>query len=118
MWHFYLPQIELLEILIDGIFGQHRFFAEFLGGFYTFMISTIEVLSVLALFATIAFLWRRNVKKVSRFQHNEMDGWPRLDANLILFGELALIGGILLMNSTDAVLQTTIPNTTPIPVNF
>jgi len=106
---FLFTQIELLEILVDGIFGTHRFFAPYLGGLYTVIISTIEVLSVLALVATLAFLWRRNVRKVRRFEMAEMVGWPKRDANLILLGELALISGIMLMNGTDAVLQTLDP---------
>ena len=59
---FLFTQIELLEILIDGIFGTHRFFAPYLGSLYTITIGTIEILSLLALVATVAFLWRRNVK--------------------------------------------------------
>ena len=102
---FLLTQIELIEILIDGIFGTHRVFATSLGGFYTFTIGTIEILSVLALVATIIFIWRRNIKKVARFQQVEMAGWPSWDANLILVGEIILIVGIFLMNGTDAVLQ-------------
>lgn len=107
---FVLTQIELIEILIDGFTGQHRIFAPFLGSFYTFIISSIEILSILALAATIVFLARRNLlplmgKPISRFNKPEMKGWPKLDANLILLGELALVTGIFLMNSTDIVLQ-------------
>ena len=80
---FIFTQIELIEIVIDGLGGGHRFFAPLLGGFYTFIISTIEILSVLAFIATIVFLWRRNLLKVPRFFKPEMGGWPRLDANLI-----------------------------------
>ncbi|HMR88965.1 MAG TPA: Fe-S oxidoreductase, partial [Saprospiraceae bacterium] len=68
---FLFTQIELLEIFIDGIFGVHRFFAPFLGGLYTLIISTIEVLSFLALIATFAFLYRRNMLKVPRLVKSE-----------------------------------------------
>jgi heterodisulfide reductase subunit C len=102
---FIITQIELIEILIDGFFGTHRFFANSLGGFYTFVISLIELLSVGAFIATIIFLARRNLLKVPRFQKQEMTWWPKLDANLILFGEIALIIGIFCMNGSDIVLQ-------------
>ncbi|MCB9082209.1 MAG: (Fe-S)-binding protein [Lewinellaceae bacterium] len=98
---FLLTQVELVEIFIDGLLGYHRFFLPFLGGFYTFLISFIEVLSVLALIATIAFLARRNVLRIPRFHKPEMKGWPFQDANWILVLEIFLIFFIFLMNSTD-----------------
>ncbi len=103
---FLLTQIELLEILVDGFFGKHRFFAPFLGGFYTFLLNFIEILSVLAFVATIIFLARRNLLKIPRFVKSEMTGWPKLDANLILIGELALLLGIFTMNGADVALQS------------
>src|SRR4029079_6421481 len=106
-------QIELIEILVDGFFGVHRFFASRLGSFYTFVIGMIEILSGLALIATIAFLVRRNVLRVAGFWRADMTTWPRLDANLILFGELTLIMAILLMNSADTVLQQVNPEHYP-----
>lgn len=107
---FVFTQIELIEIFVDGFTGMHRIFAPYLGVLYTIIISTIEILSVLALIATIVFLARRNLlplmgKPIGRFTKKELDGWPKLDANLILLGELALVTGIFLMNSTDIVLQ-------------
>ena len=102
---FVITQIELIEIFIDGIFGLHRFFAPYLGGFYTFIISFIEVLSLLAFIATVAFLARRNLLKVPRFHKDEMTGWPKLDGNLILYGEILLLIGIFSMNGADTVLQ-------------
>lgn len=102
---FLLTQIELIEILIDGVFGWHRFFAGYLGILYTGIISLIEVLSVLALVGTVIFLWRRNILKVKRFENPEMKGWPRRDANLILIGEILLIVGIFSMNGADIMLQ-------------
>ncbi len=102
---FLFTQIEFLEILIDGFFGVHRFFAPYLGVLYTIIISTIEILSFLALIATFVFLARRNLLKVPRLVKPEMGGWPKLDGNLILFGELALLAGIFTMNGADSALQ-------------
>jgi len=102
---FVVTQIELMEIFIDGVFGSHRPFAPLLGGFYTFIISFIEILSVLAFVATLAFLARRNVLKIARFQNPELKGFPSRDANLILLGEIILIVGIFCMNGGDKVLQ-------------
>lgn len=102
---FLLTQVELIEILIDGLSGNHRSFATTLGGFYTFVIGFIEVLSLLALVATIIFIIRRVVLKIPRFQQPEMSGWPSRDALIILTLELTLIFGIFTMNSADMVLQ-------------
>jgi len=97
---FLMTQIELIEIILDGITGKHRMFANGLGGFYTFLISFIEILSILAFVATIVFLWRRNMLKLPRFHKPEMNGWPKLDGNLILYGEiLLLIGSIFLVGT-------------------
>lgn len=106
---FLLTQIELIEILIDGFFGSHRYFAPHLGGLYTLVINLIEILSFLALIATFVFLSRRNLLKVPRFVKPEMGGWPKLDANYILLGELLLLIGIFTMNGADKVLQTVDP---------
>ena len=103
---FVITQIELIEIIIDGVFGTHRFFKDALGGFYTFIISLIEILSFLALVATIAFLSRRNLLKLPRLNMKEMLGWPTKDANLILIMELVLVACIFTMNGTDEVLHT------------
>jgi heterodisulfide reductase subunit C len=102
---FLFTQVELIEIIIDGTFGVHRFFAPFLGGLYTLIISSIEVLSFLALIATFVFLYRRNLLKVPRLVKSELNGWPKLDANIILIGELLLVTGIFTMNGADIVLQ-------------
>lgn len=101
---FVITQIELIEIIIDGTTGNHRFFMHGLGGFYTFMISFIEVLSLLALVATIAFLARRNILKVARFKNREMKGFPTRDANIILCMEIILVCCIFTMNGTDEAL--------------
>lgn len=107
---FVITQIELLEIVVDGVSGGHRRIwhavdGTFLSGLYTFVINFIEILSVLALIATITFLSRRNIIRLARFQKPEMKGWPTKDANLILFAEIFLITCIMLMNSADLELQ-------------
>ncbi len=106
---FLFTQIELLEILIDGFWGIHRAFASALGVIYTVLISTIELLSVLAFVATVVFLTRRNIIKIKRFHKPEMKGWAFKDANLILLGEILLILGIFTANSSDLVLQSRLP---------
>ena len=101
---FIVTQIELIEIFIDGIVGSHRMFHESLGGFYTFIISFIEILSLLALIATFAFLSRRNLIKLPRFNMKEMNGWPKMDGNMILFMELILVLCIFTMNGADEMI--------------
>lgn len=101
---FVITQIELIEIIADGFSGNHRLFRPALGGFYTFMISFIEVLSLFALIATIIFLSRRNLIRVPRLNMREMNGWPRMDANMILFMELILVLCIFTMNGADEAL--------------
>ncbi len=101
---FVITSTELIEIIIDGLTGNHRFFAKPLGLFYVIVISTIELLSVLAFIATIIFLARRNLLKVPRFHMDEMTGWPKLDGNIILYLEILLIFCIFTMNGTDEVM--------------
>lgn len=101
---FVITQIELIEIFIDGLSPNHRIFMTSLGGFYTFIISFIEILSVFALVATFAFLARRNLLKVPRLVKSEMNGWPKLDANLILIFEIILVTFIFMMNGADEAL--------------
>lgn len=107
---FLLTQVELIEIFIDGIFGEHRFFADKLGGFYTFVINFIEILSLLAFVATVVFLARRNVLKVKRFQAYELKGQPFRDGNIILLLEIVLLIGIFSMNGADVLLQQMDPS--------
>ena len=102
---FVITQIELIEILADGLSGGHRSLRASLGGFYTFMISFIEILSVLAFIATIAFLARRNMLKVPRLRMSELKGWPTKDANLILIFEVILLVCIFTMNGADEAAQ-------------
>jgi heterodisulfide reductase subunit C len=103
---FVITQVELLEIVFDGLSGHHRAFRASLVGFYTFVVSFIEILSVLAFVGTIAFLSRRNLLKVPRLVKSELNGWPKLDANLILIGELTLLCFICMMNGADEVLYS------------
>ncbi len=102
---FVITQIELIEIFMDGAFGVHRLFAPILGGFYSFIISFIEILSVLAFVATLAFIARRNILKIARFQKPELKGFPTIDANIILGLEIILIFAIFTMNGADKALQ-------------
>ena len=101
---FLLTSTELIEIIVDGVFGIHRFFHPYLGTFYTLIISTIELLSVLAFVATLVFLVRRNLLKVPRFQMSEMSGWPKLDGNIILYLEIVLLICVFTMNGADEAL--------------
>lgn len=107
---FLFTQIELIEIIIDGAFSQHRFFQPILGGLYTFVISLIEILSLLALIATFAFLSRRNLLKLPRFTKSEMNGWPKLDGNIILYLEFVLVICIFTMNGADEALYHKVSN--------
>lgn len=101
---FVIINIEMLEIVIDGIFGTHRVFA-FMGGFYSFLIGSFEVLAVLVLVAVVVFWARRNVLKLGRFASSDLNGKPRSDANIILYFEIVLMSLFLLMNASDFWLQ-------------
>ena len=101
---FVIINIEVIEIIIDGIFGTHRVLS-FLGEFYNFLIGSFEILAVLVLLACIIFLSRRNILKLKRFWSNEMTSWPRTDANLILIIEILLMSAFLTMNAADWLLQ-------------
>ncbi|MBM3159865.1 MAG: (Fe-S)-binding protein [Bacteroidetes bacterium] len=103
---FVITQIELIEIIADGITGEHRIFQASLGNFYVFIISFIELLSLLAFVGTIAFLARRNMLKLPRFTMDELKGWPMKDANLILIMEIVLILCIFTMNGADEAMQS------------
>lgn len=99
---FVLINIEVLEIMIDGLFGTHRVFAPLLGGLYTAAISFFEILGVLVIIACAIFLYRRNVMKIGRFHSTEMKGWPFKDANYILIIEIVLMTALLIMNAAEA----------------
>lgn len=98
---FLIINIEVLEIIIDGIFGTHRFFAQFLGGAYDVIISFFEMLAVATIITVVIFWWRRNVGKLDRFHKPEMEGWPFKDANIILYIEVALMFALLNMNAVE-----------------
>jgi heterodisulfide reductase subunit C len=101
---FIIINIELLEIVIDGLVGTHRIFSG-MGGVYGFLIASFEILAVLVLIAVSVFWIRRNIIKVKRFFENSMKGWPKLDADLILYFEIILMSLFLLMNATDVDFQ-------------
>jgi len=101
---FVIINIEVLEIVIDGLIGTHRVFA-FMGAFYNFLIGSFEILAFLVLVACVLFMIRRNVLQIKRFVMQEMDGWPKLDANLILIFEVVLMSAFLLMQGADLALQ-------------
>ena len=102
---FVIINIEVLEIVLDGILGTHRLFAPYLGGFYHFVINFFEVLAALVLVSIVIFLLRRNVVKVRRLIMKELDGWPKSDANYILLFEIVLMSLLLTMNAADRNLQ-------------
>ncbi len=103
---FVIINIEVLEIVLDGIFGTHRLFAEPLGSFYQFLINAFEILAFLVLVACVIFLIRRNSIKIKRFISKDLDGWPRSDANYILITEIVLMSLFLFLNASDTLLQT------------
>jgi ferredoxin/nitrate reductase gamma subunit len=102
---FVLINIEVLEIIIDGISNSHRVFEPILGNFYGFLIGFFEILGFLVILACIVFLYRRNFQKIKRFSGVEMNGWPLKDANYILFIEIVLMSALLIMNAADLDLQ-------------
>lgn len=103
---FILINIEVLEIVIDGLFGTHRVFQPLLGnGIYGFLIGTFEILSVLVLVSVIVFWFRRNIERIKRFWSAEMKGWPKNDGNIILYFEIVLMSLFLIMNATDTPFQ-------------
>ena len=104
---FVIINIEVIEIIVDGVFGSHRFLSAILPfGLYNFLIGSFEILAILVLVACVIFLIRRNVVRIKRFWSKEMTSWPRTDANLILIFEILLMSAFLIMNATDALLFT------------
>lgn len=101
---FVLINIEVLEILIDGLLGTHRFFAHYLGGIYNVAIGFFEWLAFGVLLACVVFLYRRFVGKVPRLQMPELKGWPTKDATIILVVEIVLMGALLFMNAAEQAL--------------
>lgn len=103
---FIIINIEVLEIVLDGLFNQHRLFAGLIPvGLYSFLINVFEILAVGVTLACIIFLVRRNVIKLKRFISKDLNGWPKSDANYILITEIVLMSLFLIMNATDTLLQ-------------
>ena len=102
---FILINIELLEIVIDGVLGTHRFLAPYMGSFYNFLIAFFELLAFAVIISVAVFWIRRNFLKIKRFLSNDLKGWPKNDANYILYIEVVLMFLFLNMNATDQVLQ-------------
>ncbi len=102
---FVIINIEILEIILDGLLGTHRLFAPALGGFYTLLINVFELLALGVIVTCAIFLIRRNVLKIRRFWAYEITQWPRSDANIILITEILLMLAFLSWNATDTILQ-------------
>jgi heterodisulfide reductase subunit C len=102
---FVLINIEVLEILLDGLFGTHRLFS-FMGGLYNVAIGFFEILALLVIIACVVFLARRFVVKVPRLNAPELKGWPIKDATIILIVEIILMAALLKMNAADQILQS------------
>lgn len=103
---FLLINIEILEIILDGLLGTHRLFAPLLGKLYPLLIGCFELLALAVLLTCVLFLIRRNVLKIGRFHSQEMKGWAFKDANFILFWEILLMLALFTMNATDSILQS------------
>ncbi|WP_318345087.1 (Fe-S)-binding protein [Flagellimonas baculiformis] len=101
---FIIINIEVLEIILDGIWGTHRLFSQ-LGSFYDFLIGSFEILALLVIVAVTVFWVRRNIIKLRRFIKPEMKGWPKKDGNIILYIEFVLMVFFLTMNAADYQLQ-------------
>ena len=103
---FVIINIEVLEIIIDGLLGTHRIFQGFLSAsFYGFLIATFEILAALVFVAVTLFWTRRNLTNIKRFLSSEMKGWPKMDGNIILYFEMVLMTLFLVMNATDIAFQ-------------
>jgi heterodisulfide reductase subunit C len=102
---FIIINIEVLEIILDGLLGTHRLFLGMLGSLYTFAINFFEILAFGVLAVCVIFLARRNIAKIKRFMSKDLNGWPRSDANYILIAEIILMSLFLIMNATDRALQ-------------
>jgi heterodisulfide reductase subunit C len=107
---FLVINIELLEIIVDGILGTHRVFAPFLGSFYNFLIGFFEIFALLVIVSVTIFWLRRNVINIKRFLSAEMKGWPKNDGNIILYVEIILMLLFLTMNGADLWIQQNAPD--------
>ncbi len=101
---FIIINIEMMEIVFDGLFGTHRVLAG-MGEFYNFLIASFEWLALSVLLGCIIFLIRRNIIHLKRFSGVEMTSWPKSDANFILITEIFLMIAFLTMNAADHKLQ-------------
>lgn len=106
---FLVINIELLEIIVDGALGTHRVFAPFLGSFYNFLIAFFEIFAFLVIVSVIIFWIRRNMLNIKRFLSLELNGWPKNDANIILYVEIVLMVLFLTMNGADLWIQQNAP---------
>ena len=102
---FIIINIEVLEIVLDGVLGTHRLFAPMLGSLYSILINAFEILAVSVFLACAIFLIRRNFIKLRRFISKDLNGWPRSDANYILITEIVLMTLFLFLNASDTLLQ-------------
>jgi heterodisulfide reductase subunit C len=109
---FIIINIELLEIIVDGVAGTHRAFMG-MGALYTFLINAFEILAALVIVACVIFFTRRNVAKLRRFHLAEMKSWPKTDANLILITEVVLMKAFLIMNAADSIVSQRTAGHTP-----
>ncbi|HXB95126.1 MAG TPA: (Fe-S)-binding protein, partial [Puia sp.] len=103
---FIIINLEVLEIVLDGVLGTHRLFSGFIGSFYLALIDAFEILAAGVFLACFIFFCRRNILKLRRFISHDLDGWPRSDANYILLTEMALMALFLTMNAADTLLQS------------
>jgi hypothetical protein len=102
---FIIINLEVLEIVFDGLLGTHRLFLGLLGNAYSYLINFFELLAIGVIMVCIIFFIRRNILKLKRFVSNDLTGWPRSDANYILIAEIILMSLFLIMNTTDRSLQ-------------
>jgi heterodisulfide reductase subunit C len=103
---FIIINIEVLEIVLDGLTGAHRIFLQPMGSLYPILINAFEWLALGVLIACVFFWVRRNLMSIRRLQSPDLNGWPRNDANLILITEVVLMSLFLFMNAADTLLQT------------
>jgi ferredoxin len=103
---FIIINLEVLEIVLDGLLGTHRLFFPYIGFLYNWLLNAFEFLAVLVIIFCAIFLIRRNIIKLKRFASKDLNGWPRTDANYILFTEIILMSLFLTMNACDLTLQS------------
>lgn len=106
---FIIINLEVLEFVLDGLFGTHRILAPWLGGFYPVLLNFFEILAAGVVIACVFFLTRRYLIRLPRFQSPELNAWPRLDATIILVAEIILMMAIFTMNAADQLLQQRLP---------